>query len=224
LTNCALIGNSTLYGGGAYGESTTTSCTLVNCTVVANSAIGDLNGATVNFGGGGADRCRLINCIAYYNRGAAPENDNVHRSATSYSCTTPLGNGVGNITNAPGCVNAPAGDYRLAVGSLCIDAGTNLTGVIVTDLTGLPRPMDGNRDGVEGFDMGAYEFNPLFFTSITRSNNFVRVSWFDTLPGMKLQTSPAVLPGTWTDVLIPLGPHSVELPLTPTNAIFRLAL
>ena len=81
-------------------------------------------------------------------------------------------------------MDSASGDFRLRSGSPGIDGGTDLSPWTRSDFNGLRRPLDGNRDGVAAFDMGAFEFNPLFFTSITRSNNNVRLSWFNSLPGM----------------------------------------
>lgn len=64
--------------------------------------------------------------------------------------------GTGNKNVTPGFA-VPGSDYRLAAGSPCIDAGTN-TGAPAFDANGLPRPVDGNGDGVATADMGAYEF------------------------------------------------------------------
>jgi hypothetical protein len=110
-------------------------------------------------GGAGVYAGTLYNCIAYHN---GPEAN--HSFATlNYSSTTPLPtNGFGNITNEPAFVDAAAGNYRLRASSPCIDAGTNLSAIIQNDLASRPRPMDGNRDGVGAFDMGAYEFGPAW--------------------------------------------------------------
>ncbi len=50
-------------------------------------------------------------------------------------------------------------DFRLQAPSPAIDAGSN-TGVSTLDLDGLPRVADGDTNGTQVADMGAYEVNP----------------------------------------------------------------
>jgi len=165
LYNCTLTANSAGTGGGAFAS------TLYNCTVTGNSA---------QQGGGVAGQyhlwepayCILQNCIVYGNTGFEGA-DYGAESYFSYSCTTPLPPGEGNIDADPAFVSTNGwSNLRLRPTSPCIDAGMDdLTALggpdlrtsITNDLAGLPRPMDGNGDGITAFDMGAHEFNPYCF-------------------------------------------------------------
>lgn len=141
LNNCLLIGNtSQSWGGGSYNS------VLNNCTLFGNSAITS---------GGGSYFGTLNNCIVYSN--TAGSNPNWQASDFSYSCTTPLPSGNGNITNDPQFAETGSSDFHLQLTSPCIDAGTNLA-AITDDLDGLPRPLDGTDDGNAITDMGCYEW------------------------------------------------------------------
>jgi hypothetical protein len=162
LENCLLAGNTSMIpwaqgtGGGAAFS------TLVNCTVVQNSARV----------GGGTYACWLTNCIVYDNSGDDHASDNF----VAYSCTTPLPtNGVGNITNAPLFVDAATGNLRLQSNSPCINAANN-------DYVTSPVDLDGKERVVGGtVDMGAYEWVavPTHYVSLASPNPTPPyLSWF----------------------------------------------
>ena len=172
LNNCTLSGNSANYGGGSHDG------TLNNCTLSGNSAnYGGgsfhsqlrhctLTGNSANYGGGINDGT-LYNCIVWSNTATASghnwfctdDHDEDPSLNMGHSCSTPLRSGRGNITNAPLFADAAG---RLLPGSPCIDTGMDLEthiGVLVTnDLDGTARPLDGNADGTNTVDMGAYEY------------------------------------------------------------------
>ena len=74
--------------------------------------------------------------------------------------------GPGNINADPQWVSIAATNFHLLAGSPCIDAGTNASTlstnvglvVVTNDFDYLPRPLDGNGDGTNAHDIGAFEF------------------------------------------------------------------
>ncbi|MBU0679132.1 MAG: PKD domain-containing protein, partial [Verrucomicrobia bacterium] len=175
---CTLLHNRAFwYGGGiAFNEGGLAR----NCIIVTNHAYAS-GGAAYFFQGGTAEHCTMFdntadacggiylsgngsgtlirNCIAVSN-----ENANWFQNGsggtiqfTAITPTNGLPGGTGCITNDPQFVNPAAYDLHLQASSPCIDAGTNVA-FIDADLDGLPRPLDGDADGTNKYDMGCYEF------------------------------------------------------------------
>ncbi len=134
LNNCLLAGNSARIGGGAWTS------TLTNCTVTENSA---------SLKTGGVHSCTLYNSIVWGN--TAEEDENHADSTFYYSCTDPMTEGEGNISEDPMFINAAVGDYRLPANSPCFNTGNNAFVIGETDLAGNPRIL------AEHVDMGALE-------------------------------------------------------------------
>jgi hypothetical protein len=68
--------------------------------------------------------------------------------------------GATDILADPLFVDVAGGNWRLQAASPAIDAAAGEHIARDMDLDGAPRPQDGNDDGIEAYDIGAYEYSP----------------------------------------------------------------
>ncbi len=182
FTNCLFYDNQARESGGAIWVDANTcapgiTCgevTLVNCTIVENTAEGIGNG---NGGGIYSRRVSLTmdNCIVYDNDvdGVQDEDAQIFMDRGSddidYCCIEDLTDitGTGNIGDDPEFVAPVSNNYRLLSISPCINAGNTDDTIILDDLLDI----DDNGEIFEAMpeldlmmrvqvivDMGAYEF------------------------------------------------------------------
>ena len=174
LINCALVGNSAVYGGGLMNIGSTPS--LVNCVFTANTAPNGAALAADSSGSADPSLVTLVNCILW---DELPEIATWTGSTFAITYSNVYGGwaGEGNIgddlvnTSQPSCAirttaatagawgdNDFFGDLRLRAESPCVDAGDNAVVTVASDLSGLPRIVDGDADGSATVDMGAHEY------------------------------------------------------------------
>ena len=164
ITNSLISGNTAdSVGGGVY--STWSSPTITNSTIAGNTAANVAGGAYF----GGESNPTITNSVVW---GNGLEQFYIDRSSTlvvSYSNIQGGWVGAANIDDVPLFVDPDNDNYRLSLGSPCIDAADN-TAVpkgITTDLDGNPRFIDdpNTKDTGNGeppiVDMGAYEFQSV---------------------------------------------------------------
>ena len=146
ITNNLITGN---VQAGVYCDSN--SSYVANNTVVAN-----------NYGVQcSASSPVVTNSIIAYNAtgvsssGGAPSlsNNDVFDNTIDYSGISP---GLNDLSVDAMFANSAAGDYHLLFGSPCIDNG-NPSALPEFDRDGGRRPVDGDGDGEEAVDIGAYE-------------------------------------------------------------------
>ncbi|MEJ5301501.1 MAG: choice-of-anchor Q domain-containing protein [Thermodesulforhabdaceae bacterium] len=148
ITNVTLSCNSAWYGGGIFNRNSSNP-TLTNIILWGNSAsVGQ----------------------SIYNEGSTP--------SISYSNIQGCGGSGGgwqsacgvdgghNIDQDPLFVDPSGGNLRLQAGSPAIDKGNNsaVPSGVTTDLDGNPRFVDGNGDGTATVDMGAFEYQSVYYT------------------------------------------------------------
>ncbi len=144
LENCRVLWNTARNAGGGTYFGTVRHCTLRGNDAVSGS-------------GGGAYGGSIVSSVIWQNYAVSDNNVSLSSGSLDYSCTTPDPGGTGNITDDPQFINDFVGDYRLLSTSPCIDKGSP-TSTVSNDYDGVWRPLDGNGDGTNRVDMGAYEF------------------------------------------------------------------
>jgi hypothetical protein len=153
LENSLIITNesySLAPNGGSGGGVSLNGGILRNCTIVGNK-VADGGGVTRN--GGTIQNCIIVNNVTGSDAGpGAPNWRNADATAYQNVCT-PVSVGTGCVTADPAFMDAASSNYRLLLGSPCIDAGMTIAGLPETDLAGSPR-VTGLR-----VDIGAYEYD-----------------------------------------------------------------
>lgn len=161
IRNSTLSGNTAVSGGGIYNPSNATT-NLTHVTVYNNEATGA--------GGGIANAGGTVNATNSIIAGSTGGDCSENLTTSDYnldsdgSCVIASSDiTVANPNLGPLQLNAPGktATHALPLGNAAIDTipdgisgcGTTLT----TDQHGIARPTDGNDDGIEACDMGAYE-------------------------------------------------------------------
>lgn len=174
LLNSVVDGNIATGPGGGGGAWATAGGFLFvrNCTIAKNESL-------VHETAGILGPMNVANSIVYSNTGPLGAQGALNQIGggivtVTYSCVAGGYFGAGNIDSPPMFVDESASDFRLRLGSLCIDAGHN-DSVLSTgpslDVSGQPRIADHPAVADVGggtapiVDRGAHEAQPL---SITR--------------------------------------------------------
>jgi len=158
VRNCLVAYNSgRLQGCTGAGLYLSAGSLAENCTVVNNYAATDAGGVYVLAGG------TVRNCIIAGNMSGGTSQNARTNAGTFVTCLLPGGApGTGNIDGTPIFMDAAARDFRLAVHSKGLNAGTDqswMTGAV--DLAGDPRIQLGHSD------IGAYETPSTFACAYT---------------------------------------------------------
>ncbi|MBS3740898.1 MAG: T9SS type A sorting domain-containing protein [Candidatus Cloacimonetes bacterium] len=138
LVNLTISNNSNNTGSAIFGQGS--NLNLFNTITTSNS--GNFGGIFINSGDAVLQYCNFYN------------NENINY----YNCSP----GTGCIEADPLFADTLVGDYTLTDNSPCVDTGTpDTTGLNLplSDLEGNVRIWDGNGDGIDRIDMGAYEYD-----------------------------------------------------------------
>ncbi len=180
--------NNATDGGGIFVEPYNSTSNIINNSFYHNTAAsGDSGGGIYAYLGTENDNLNLYNNILWQNSANGSGNDvyvriegnsgfqNIYNN--DFSCNDFDGNSDcllidnttnyqhgSNISQDPLFANPDNGDLHLTSGSPCIDGGCNTAPQIpASDFEGNKRILDGDGDRIPVVDMGADEYQPVFF-------------------------------------------------------------
>jgi len=186
------VRNSLFYNiaNGDFGAASSDQGTLNarNCTFDNCSSVSRIERSNANF-----YNCSISNCTKF-NSGVR-SNYVLLYNTNVYNTLPGLGYNVASSINVtdynPKYVSTTLGaeNYRLQSNSWLVDAGNNANVDGTIDLDQAPRIQDGNVDGTETVDLGAYEFDPA-----------------DALPAFSMLYTNRVYAGATVDVAVSVSP------------------
>ncbi|MAG57712.1 MAG: hypothetical protein CMJ83_15605 [Planctomycetes bacterium] len=205
-------------GGGVAGSATLIHCTVWNNRTGTGATGGLLPVGANGVGGGIALGATAVNSILWAN---LPDQLDPFTTSVTYCAVQGGAPGAGNIASTPLLTDPANGDFHLALGSPCIDAGDNgIANLPATDFDGDPRLFHGTVDlGADEtiLTQGFAQAGPGQPVSLTNANLtgggvYYNIFSFDLCPGGP-GTGPAVLLGLCTtninsliaQIMLPIG-------------------
>ena len=194
LSNVLFSGNYAYHAGGLFTDGGDPN--LVNVTFSGNRGV---EYAVMHVGGGTPT---LVNAIFWGNNSTIGGLG----ATVTYSIIQGGYTGAGNLDVDPLFVDersyteAPttAGDYRPRYGSVTTDIGLNTPVVTALDLDGNPRIADGDGDGLDEVDLGAYEQLPgvcgdegMLFVNHAASGANTGLTWDDAFTDLQTALATA---------------------------------
>ncbi len=147
-------------GGGGIAILGLTSAAITNNLIYGNSASVSSGGGIYVEGSNNAGTS-VTNSVIWGN--TANNGNQILDNQTSGTFTVEYSDvqggyaGTGNIDADPQFNDAANGNFHVEATSPIVDTGTS-SGAPLTDFDGNNRPFDGDRDGTDEVDMGAYEY------------------------------------------------------------------
>lgn len=174
--NCLIAYNNAPYGGGAATYHGGTSCRLVNCSVVSNSAVNNYPGQNWGGRGGGVYGCYLTNCVVRGNVATFPlaAADNPLgggglSSACAYFCDI-VGNRTGMVNGGDWHVSGGGAETSYLEGCRIMDNYSNCYGGGTIYSTNVNCWVSGNSATLGGAALQSVFRSCVISNNVSRSN------------------------------------------------------